>query len=583
MDVNKIIKYVLYAVAAFLLVWIMNTWHKDYPPVVQTATTAAKSSSGSYVPQPFAPSTASSTKSTAASSGSGATSAPSTPGAAPQLPTTTSDAGFIQVRTDLYHIAIDPVGGNLVSTKLLKYPVSIKEKNTPMQILNPNEGAVYIAQAGLANAGNQNIHYHSNALTYNMQPGQKTLTVTLRGQLKNGLEATKTYTFVRGEYAAQLNYTVKNNAHDTWTGGFYHQIVRKNIPAAHPYLQRRSFDGASISTHETPYHQVSFKSMAEENINKTVTGGWVAMQQPYFVTSWVPSQKTVNEFYSNSVGNGKDGENNVFTLGYVSERTLLAPGKSITNTSTFYVGPELADQLAKVSPSLVRTIDYGWLSPVSIMIFALMKIIFSVIGNWGWTIILITLLIKLVFYPLSNKSYKSMAKMRIAQPRIKAIQQRFGDDKQAMNKAVMAFYKTEKLNPMGGCLPMIIQIPVFFALYYVLIESVQLRQAPWIFWIQDLSVRDPYFILPILMGASMFLQQKLSPPPPDPTQAKVMLAMPILFTFMFLWFPVGLVLYWLTNNVLSILHQWYILKTFDPKKQQYIEREKDRAKKAKKK
>lgn len=578
MDINKIIKYVLYAVAAFLLVWIMNTWHKDYPLEAQKPTVASTSSAANYVPQPFAKNNDTST----AVGESKSTAMTNSDKGVPSLPSVSTSDGFIKVHTDLYQIAIDPIGGNLVSAKLLKYPVSVTQKNTPMQILNPDENAIYIAQAGLAGAGNQNIHYHTTALTYTMQPDEKTLTVSLTGQLPNGLSVTKKYTFIRGEYGVKLDYSVENKAHDTWTGGFYHQIIRKNIPAAHPYLQRRSYSGGAISTHQTPYHQVSFKTMSEENLNQTVTGGWVAMQQPYFVTSWVPDVKSVNEFYSNSVGDGKDGEDNVFTLGYVSQRVALAPGKSITNSSTFYVGPELADQLTKVSPSLVRTIDYGWLSPISILIFALMKMIYSFIGNWGWTIILITLLIKLVFYPLSNKSYKSMAKMREAQPRIKALQQRYGDDKQAMNKAVMEFYKSEKLNPMGGCLPMIIQIPVFFALYYVLIESVQLRQAPWIFWIHDLSVRDPYFILPILMGASMFLQQKLSPPPPDPTQAKVMLIMPIAFTFLFLWFPAGLVLYWLTNNLLSVLHQWYILKTYDPKKEVYIEREKNRAKNKKK-
>ncbi len=577
MDSNKIMKYVLYALVAVLGMWIINTWHKDYPPQAPVDTTSAQSplsnTNSNFVPA--AP--------MAAQSATTANNNQATPSAAPITAPQASTTGFIHIHTDLYDVAIDPVGGNMVSARLLKYPVSVQQKNTPVQILNPNQDQVYIADAGLVNAGSQNITFHSVSTHYVMGADQKQLQVVLKGLTETGLHVEKVYTFKRGEYAAELAVTVSNSAHNTWKGGFYHQIIRKNVPAAHPYLQRRSYDGGAISTHETPYHQLSFKTMSEENLNKTVTGGWVAMQQPYFVSSWVPPKNAVNEFYSHSQGGDKDGANSIFTLGYVSPQVSLAPGKHITNASTFYVGPELASQLAKVSPSLTRTIDYGWLSPISVFIFWVMKYIFFVVGNWGWTIILITLLIKLIFYPLSNKSYKSMAKMRIAQPRIKALQERFAGDKQALNKATMEFYKSEKLNPMGGCLPMVIQIPVFFALYYVLIESVQLRQAPWILWIQDLSIRDPYFILPILMGASMFLQQRLSPPPPDPTQAKVMMAMPILFTFMFLWFPAGLVLYWLTNNVLSILHQWYILKTYDPKKEQYLEREKNRNKKQKKK
>lgn len=573
MDINKILKYILYVLIGLLGMWMINTWHHDFPPVVQPDSNANSSQSNqdptNFVPQPLA---------TPTDNTSGSLKIPGSPN-----PVRASNQGFIRVHTDLYTIEIDPIGGNIVSATLNKYPVSVTQKNIPIQILNPNPDQLYIADAGLVNAGSQAVRYHASATDYTMNADQDTLAITLKGQLQNGLRVAKTYTFVRGEYATKLDFTVENTARDTWSGGFYNQIVRKNIPAAHPYLQRSSYDGGAISTPDVPYQQWSFKKLSEQNINQTVSGGWVAMQQPYFVSSWIPQEKSVNEFYSHVMGDNKDGANNVFTLGYVGTRVVLAPGKSVTSSSTFYVGPELAEQLAKVSPTLTKTIDYGWLAPISVLIFWLMQKIFLVVGNWGWTIILITLLIKAIFYPLSNKSYKSMAKMRIAQPRIKALQERFADDKPALNKAVMEFYKSEKLNPMGGCLPMLIQIPVFFALYYVLIESVELRQTPWIWWIQDLSTKDPYFILPILMGLSMFAQQKLSPPPPDPTQAKVMMAMPILFTFMFLWFPAGLVLYWLTNNVLSILHQYYSLRTYDPKKEQYVAREKEREKKNKKK
>ncbi len=292
------------------------------------------------------------------------------------------------------------------------------------------------------------------------------------------------------------------------------------------------------------------------------------MQQQYFLSAWVPNQNTVNHYYSHvTVPKDSTGKNDIYTLGYVTPALSLAPGQSGSSQSTLYVGPEIASNLQPLAKGLDLTIDYGWLWWLSKILFWIMKHINSVVHNWGWTIVLTTALIKIVFYWFSDKSYRSMAKMRQVQPRMQALKERFGDDKQALTKATMELYKKEKINPMGGCLPMLIQIPVFFALYYVLIEAVQLRQAPFIFWIHDLSVKDPFYILPILMGASMFLQQRLSPPPPDPTQAKIFMFLPLIFTVFFLSFPAGLVLYWLTNNVLSIAQQYYVMKTFDPKKE----------------
>lgn len=561
MDINKTVKYVLYGIAAALGVLIINTWNKDYPQTpVNTHTSTSLSAATNYIPEP-------------ASASSGATIKSVVP---PSIATVSSPT-LITVTTDVLSIVINSDNGNIISTKLLKYPVSVTQKQTPVQILNPDPDHIYASEFGLSNAGTQPVHFHAIARQYELLPHQKSLVVTLKGQTSNGLRVDKTYTFMRGEYAIGTAMTVENAASTIWHGVFYHRIIRKNIPVAHPYLQRRSYDGGALSTPDAPYHKVTFKNMVETNIDQTVSNGWIAMQQPYFVTSWIPAANTTHKYYSNADGGDDNGVNTIATLGYINaeEQTLL-PGKTITDTATFYVGPELASQLAKASAGLVGTIDYGWAAPIAVVIFWFMQHIYSIVGNWGWTIILITLFIKLVFFPLSDKSYKAMAKMREAQPRIKALQERHGEDKQALNKSMMEFYKAEKLNPMGGCLPMLIQIPVFFALYYVLIESVQLRQAPFVFWIYDLTVRDPYFIFPILMGVSMLVQQKLSPPPPDPTQAKVMMFMPIMFTVMFLWFPVGLVLYWLTNNVLSILHQGYILKTFDPKKEKYKKRNKNK-------
>lgn len=558
---DKFRRLALYAIAAILGVFLIQTWYADYPPkTTQSAKKVAtkqteNAHAGTFVPHAFNP---------ASIPRSGVVDH------AQKVAPVISRQGIITVKTDLFQLGINPDGGNIVSTHLLQYPVSYNKPHDPIQILSPDSEKLYVTQSGLTDTGsNKPVTFHATKDHYTLAPGQKTLTVTLVGHSANGLLVTKTITVKHDDYAIAVKTAVKNDSSKVWQGSFYHQIVHRYIPLKHAFMHHQSYSGAAISTPTVPYDQLSFAHMAEHNLSQAVKGGWVAMQQPYFLTSWVQPKNTTSHFYTHSQGDGKNGANNVFTVGYVGAKQNLAPKAMVSNESTLYIGPELSGLLSQVDPTLTHTIDYGWLAPVSIFLFWIMTAIFSVVGNWGWTIILITLLIKIVFFALSDKSYKSMAKMREAQPRIKQLQERYGDDKQALNKATMEFYKREKLNPMGGCLPMLIQIPVFFALYYVLIESVQLRQAPWIWWIHDLAVKDPYYILPVLMGLSMLAQQKLSPPPPDPTQAKVMMVMPLMFMVFFLWFPAGLVLYWLTNNVLSLLHQWYVMKSYDPKKAQH--------------
>jgi YidC/Oxa1 family membrane protein insertase len=308
--------------------------------------------------------------------------------------------------------------------------------------------------------------------------------------------------------------------------------------------------------------------MEEKNLNTFVEGGWLAVQQRYFITAWIPEKKQQNHYYS------KVGPNNLFTIGSIGSTLHVRPGKTANIYSTLYLGPEIASDLKPLAKGLDLTIDYGWLFIFSNAIFWLMSKIYSVVGNWGWSIILVTLLIKSAFYKLSESSFRSMAKMRKLQPRMEALKTQYGNDKQKLSQETMKLYKTEKANPLGGCLPMIVQIPVFIALYYVLIESVQLRQAPFMFWIQDLSTKDPYYILPVLMGLSMFLQQKLSPAPTDPTHAKAMMALPVVFSLFLMNFPSGLVLYWLVNNCLQVLQQWYITRRIEkgldkPKKKKF--------------
>ena len=328
----------------------------------------------------------------------------------------------------------------------------------------------------------------------------------------------------------------------------------------------RSYTGVSYSTPQIPYEKLKLKTIASDGFKKNIKDGWIAMQQPYFLTAWIPERNKSFHYYAHtSTPTQGDLSHLIYTMGYVSPEVTVAPHATSTQKARIFIGPEVSSRLKQAAPGLKYTIDYGWLAPISIFLFWIMMKIDFVVGNWGWTIILVTLLIKLVLYYPSALSYRSMARMRSVAPRLKALKERYGDDKQAISKATMEIYKEEKVNPVGGCLPMLVQVPIFFALYYVLLESVQLRQAPFIFWIHDLSAKDPYYILPVLMGISMFVQQRLNPAPPDPTQAKVMMFMPLIFTVVFLNFPVGLVLYWLTNNCVSILQQWYIMKTFDAK------------------
>lgn len=540
-------KTILYVVLAVLGVMLWHAWLHDYP-ASQQASVMAKQHPAEYTPQVYNNDTIIHQAHAASKSVSEI------------LP----QDKMISVKTDIIDAKINLQGGNLVSAKLLKYPVSLQAKNTPIQILNSHEDLLYIAQSGFSVPSDQEaakITYHTAQSNYALQNGQNILTVTLTGKAKDGITAEKTFTFVRGNYAIKTAMTLTNHSGKTWTGNIYNQMTRRYIPVNGSFYSR-SYNGAAVSTVHTLYKKLTFESMADSNFARNIHGGWIAMQQHYFLSAWIPPRNQTYHYYSRSFGNGDDGKNNVFVLGYMTQPIQLAPNASTTFDAKFYIGPEIAKNLDELAKGLGLTIDYGILSPISQFLFWLMTEIHHYIGNWGWTIILVTILIKIAFYGLSNKSYASMARTRDLQPKIKALRDRYSDDKQALSKAMMELYRKEKINPLGGCLPMIIQIPVFFALYYVLIESVELRQAPFIFWIHDLSVRDPFFILPVIMGLSMLAQQKLSPPPPDPAQAKMMMLLPVVMTIFFVTFPAGLVLYWITNNCASILQQWYVMRSY---------------------
>jgi len=470
-------------------------------------------------------------------------------------------ANLIHAKTDLLEVGFSEKGGNIVFLKLLKYPISLKEKNEALQLISSQQKDFYINQSGLTGVDDQAVTFKGTQQNYQLSNGKNELEVILTGTTKQGLVIKKIYRLERDKYLIQLKEQVKNTSSQSWKGSFYYQIQRKKPSPANSggVLKGRVYDGVSISSPEKRYKKVTYKDMDASNLSENIQDGWIAMQQRYFVNALVPPSTQTMHYYS------RQYQNDLYTVGMVSPEISLAPGKTTSFQAKYYIGPKINTRLKAVAPGLDLTINYGWLWIISDGIFWVMSKINLLVGNWGWTIILITILIKLLFYPLSAASFRSMGKMHQMQPRIKALKERFGEDKKALSQATMDLYRKEKINPLGGCLPMLIQIPVFIALYYVLIESVQLRQAPFMFWIHDLSAKDPYYILPILMGGSMFLTQKLSSVSIDPNQAKMMMALPIVFTVLFANFPSGLVLYWLVNNCVQGLQQWYVMKKIGKK------------------
>lgn len=469
---------------------------------------------------------------------------------------------FVTVNTDVLQVTIDTLGGNIIAAKLLKYPKELHSPE-PFQLLSNDPDQLYVAQSGLlGEQGPDNIkgqaRYTVEQNNFVLDPQKNSLVVNLKWKNPAGVVITKQFQFNRDDYQIGVNYFIENNSATPWTGQFYSQLERKKLaPKDHSFFAINPYIGGAISSPEKPYQKISYDKMADHNLNQPITNGWAAMLEHYFLSAWIPPEKQTFTYYTHV------SEGDVYILGLLSQPIKVAPGATTKVGAKLYAGPEIMERLEAAAPNLNLTIDYGILWFISVAIFWLMKHIYSVVGNWGWAIVLVTVLIKLVFYHLSAKSYKSMAAMRKLQPKLQALKERFGEDRQKLTQATMELYKKEKINPLGGCLPIIVQIPVFIALYWVLLESVELRQAPFILWIHDLSVKDPYFILPIIMGLTMFIQQKLNPPPPDPVQAKMMNFLPIVFTFLFISFPAGLVLYWVVNNSLSILQQWYVMRKFE--------------------
>ena len=474
-----------------------------------------------------------------------------------------STGQIIQIKTDVLQVAIDLKGGDIIEASLPAFLEKLDNPDRPFVLLEKNEQRIYVAQSGLIGTNGidkgARSQFSSASSHYSLDQGQDSLQVDLHWQNDAGISIIKRFTLQRGEYLVKVEYLVDNASTERWQANMFGQIKRDSSEdtASSSGQGLAPFLGAAITQPDDRFTKFSFEDMAEEPFKAQLPGGWIAMIQHYFLSAWIPNPEQ-SHTYSTRVT--KSGFN---IAGFTSPALTLDPGNKGSVSAHFYVGPKDQYRLKEISPYLELSVDYGWLWWIAQPLFWLLTFIHSIVGNWGFAIIFLTVLIKAAFFKLSATSYRSMANMRRVQPKMADIREQYAEDKQKQSQAMMELYKKEKINPMGGCLPVLVQMPVFIALYWTLMESVELRHAPFMLWIDDLSVMDPYFVLPLMMGASMWFMQKLNPPPPDPMQAKIMQWMPVMFTFFFLWFPSGLVLYWVVNNLLSMAQQYVITRQID--------------------
>ena len=473
------------------------------------------------------------------------------------------DSETFNLSTDALDLVISADGGDVVSASLPKFPVRLDTPDQPFRLLENNNLRRYVAQSGLIgpdgiDASGNRARYASQGVSNNGD-GSHTLTLAWKGNDPLGIQVYKRFTAHDDRYDVDVSFDIRNGGSSVASVTSFAQLKRDNTQApdgntgfgVSPYL------GAALTQPDERYTKLSFSDLNDEPFSKRLPAGWVAILQHYFVSAWIPPQKASHDYFASQLSNGDN------VIGYKNQNIDIAPGSAATITQTLYVGPKDQVALAELAENLDLVIDYGWLWWLAQPLFWLLTLIQQFVINWGLAIIALTIVVKLVFFRLSAASYKSMAKMRTVQPKIQSIRDQYADDKAKQQQAMMELWKKEKINPMGGCLPMLIQMPVFIALYWVLLESVELRHAPFILWIEDLSAMDPYFVLPILMGISMWLMQRLNPAPPDPMQAKIMMYMPIAFTFLMMWFPAGLVLYWLCNNLLSFAQQYVVTRQIE--------------------
>lgn len=547
----------LYMALGFISLILYQTWLTDYAPrpVPQQQQTAPGSNGEqSTAPAPPQDLPAVPTQVEASTPGDVPSNAPSS--TENQVAATSSR---IQIETDLVSAIVDSTGGTIASVKLKKYPVSIDDQGTPFTLMSDEPSEFLIAQSGLQGgegieAPTHKAQYRSAETSYTLSGEGKVLKVPLVWE-QGGVKVTKTLTFYNDKYEVDVDYAVENKSGSPWSVSQYYQLQRKQVSSDETSQFIRTYTGAVISTEEERYQKVDFGDIEDENLSVQTVDGWVAMIQHYFAGAWVPSPGSSNRFYTIYLQSV-----NRYIVGMNSNLVTVEDGGTGAFSAKAYIGPKVQDNLKAAAEHLELTVDYGWFTILAQPLFWLLKNIHSFLGNWGWAIVILTCLIKLFFYPLSQAGYKSMARMKKLQPKLQSLKERYGDDRAKMGQATMELYKKEKVNPLGGCFPMLVQIPVFIALYWMLLESVELRQAPWMFWIKDMAIKDPLYILPVIMGITMYIQQKLNPAPVDPIQAKVFMFLPLIFTVFFAFFPAGLVLYWIVNNTLSIAQQYYITR-----------------------
>ena len=539
MDTQRLI---LFFVFSFSLLLLWDSWQKEHrPPIQASAQFGTQASAQATVPSPSVP-----TQVTPAGQ--------QTPGnTIPQAIAGQAKQELLTVKTDNFIADIDLLGGDIVRLELLKQKDTLDQKANFVLFAPVHH---YAAESGLIGPGlpTHMTLYKAEANQNVLTPGEDKLQVRLDAPGPDGVKTVKILTFHRASYVIDITHEIINGSTAPVAAHAYFQFVRDGIPPAGDPKMVRTYTGAAIYTEQGKYEKIPFTDLDKDKANfpKTADNGWIAMLQHYFVAAWLPKQGSQREYYAKPLA-GK-----LYSVGVILPMAVIPPNASGSVSVSLYAGPQEQAALKDIAPGLNLTVDYGWLTIIAAPLFSVLQFLHKLVGNWGVAIILLTVGLKAVFFPLSAASYKSMAKMKLVTPRMTKLREQYGNDRARLNQAMMELYKTEKINPLGGCLPIVVQIPVFISLYWVLLASVELRHAPFYFWIHDLSAQDPYYVLPVLMMISMLVQTRLNPVPPDPVQAKVMMIMPFAFGIMFFFFPAGLVLYWLVNNILSIAQQWQI-------------------------